>query len=101
MGCNKFFCTFDVIKNPLRPIEEQKEVAKENEQFLDGDISISRKSFTQNQIILGGVPIYVDIDVRDKVIPEGTHRVEQLFQGLKEIDKYESIPNSRDNIVVK
>ena len=62
--------------NPLRPFEEQKQVAKENEKFLNGENPNFRKSFTQNQVILGGVPIYVDMDLRDKVIPMGTQKVE-------------------------
>jgi len=32
----------------------------------------ARRSFTKNQIYLGGVPIYVDSDLRDEIIPKGT-----------------------------
>ena len=43
----------------------------------------------------------MDNDLRDQIIPKGTQKVEQLFYALKEIDQYESIPNSTDNQVVK
>ena len=72
-----------------------------NQQFLDGETLDQKKSFTKNQVFLGGVPIYVDPELRDKVIPRGTQKVEQLFCGLKEIDQYESIKNSRDNPLVR
>ena len=74
-GFNQRFCTFKVT-DPLRPYEERKEVARTNEQFLDGEKLSQKKSFTKNQIFLGGVPVYVDPELRDKVIPKGTQKVE-------------------------
>ena len=42
-----------------------------------------RQSFTKNQIILGGVPIFVDEEFRDDIIPKGTQTVEVFYDVLK------------------
>lgn len=42
-----------------------------------------RQSYTRNQIICGGIPIYVDENVRDKVIPVGTQKVETFYDVLE------------------
>ena len=52
-------------------------------------------------MIVGAVPIYVDKECRDDFIPKGTMMVNKLFKGLKELDKYESIPNSNSNFFVE
>lgn len=49
--------------------------------------------FTGNQIKLGGIPIYVDKEVRDQVIPRAKQIVEKIFKHLAKIDKYETVIN--------
>ena len=41
-----------------------------------------RKSFTSQHKFLGGVPIYVDEEFKDKVIPKGTQQVEKAIEDL-------------------
>ena len=48
-----------------------------------------RKSYTRNQIILGGIPIFVDEEFRDRVIPKATQHVETFYSILSAIDGYE------------
>ena len=55
--------------------------------------------FTENQKIIGGVPIYVDLDCRDKVIPVAKQQVEKLVAEVKRLDKY--VPSSGDNFYVE
>ena len=47
VGYNQNFCTYKV-KNPQRSFEMTKEVIKENQQFLDGQLMSKRESFTHN-----------------------------------------------------
>eukprot|EP00347_Sterkiella_histriomuscorum_P019886 403339935 len=49
----------------------------------------SRRSYTKNQIILGGVPIYVDDEFREEVIPSGTREVEKFYDHLSFLDGIE------------
>ncbi|TNV73154.1 hypothetical protein FGO68_gene3763 [Halteria grandinella] len=66
--------------------EEIHSVRHANEQVYAN----KRYSYTKNQIILGGVPIYVDEEFRDEVIPQGTQTVEVFYDVLKEIDCFEA-----------
>ncbi len=61
----------------------------------------SRKSYTKNQIWLGGIPIYVDPEFRDDVIPEATVRVECFYDCLKVLDGYTSVQGTTDNFFVQ
>lgn len=45
------------------------------------------------------MPIYVDKDVRDKVIPSGKRQVEKLFTAVKRLDKY--LPVGEKNVFVE
>lgn len=53
--------------------------------------------FTGNQIKLGGIPIYVDKEVRDQVIPKPKQIIEKIFKNLSKIDKYETVINYDSN----
>ena len=46
------------------------------------------KEFSETHKFIGGVPIFVDSDVRDEVIPKATQQVEKLMTGVKRIDRY-------------
>jgi hypothetical protein len=63
-------------------LEEIDSLREQNEKLYGN----KRQSYTKNQIILGGIPIYVDNEFRDEVIPQGTQAVEVFYDVLKEID---------------
>ena len=45
------------------------------------------------------MPVYVDPDIRDEVIPKGKQQVESLFIDLKRLDKY--LPVKKKNFYVQ
>lgn len=61
--------------------------------------STKEKAFTENQIVIGGVPIFVDRECRDKVIPKAKQYVERLFTEIKKLDKY--TPANKSNFYVE
>ena len=73
---------------------------KENERFLDrgGHGLGQEKDFTETQKFIGGVPIYVDKDVRNKVIPRAKQKVESLMAEVKKIDRF--VPLDATNFYV-
>ena len=61
-----------------------------------------RRSYTKNQVFLGGVPIYVDDEYRDAVIPQATQQVETFYDSLRKIDAYETLDSDQEeNFFVK
>jgi hypothetical protein len=50
---------------------------------------------------IGGIPVFVDEDCRDDLIPKGTQNVHKVLKGLHMLDKFESIPNSSSNFFVE
>ena len=50
---------------------------------------------------IGGVPFYVDEDCREDLIPKGTRAVVKLQKGLRNLDKFETIPCSDSNFFVE
>ena len=67
-----------------REREDFKKVTAINESVYGN----KRHSFTKNQVILGGIPIFVDEEFRPDVIPTGTQNVERFYDVLNEIDYY-------------
>lgn len=67
--------------------EEYKALQKTNKKVLDR-CEERPDTFTETQKVIGGVPIYVDKDVRDEVIPKGKQQVEKLYSELKRLDRY-------------
>ena len=80
-----------------RRYDDQRAVKKNNEKVLDR-LPSEPQTFTENQKFIGGVPIYVDADVRDQVIPKGKQQVEKLFTELGRLYKHE--PAESENFYV-
>ena len=69
-----------------RSEEEHKAVHQANQEFQGGKSRVN-DSYTDTHVTLGGVPIFIDEDCRQEVVPRGTIQVNNLFRGLERIDK--------------
>ena len=76
----------DVRRDVRYELREDVKAVKVTNDAIYGN---KRNSFTKNQIVLGGIPIYVDEEFRNDVIPVGTQNVELFYDVLKEVDCYE------------
>ncbi len=63
----------------VRSKGEADQVIKTSEEIYGN----KRKSYTKNQVVLGGVPIYVDEEYRDQIIPKATQKVEVFYDVLR------------------
>ena len=90
------------VTKSRRRYEEYTKIQSHHEKELDRTLigqKTTKGAFTESQKFIGGVPIYVDKNVRDKVIPRGKQQVELLFTGVKRLDKY--LPVGEENFYVE
>ena len=88
-----------VTNGRSRSRKQVAELQKENQRVLSRKVTHHNEVFTENQKVIGGVPIYVDVDCRDAVIPRGKQMVERLMTEVNKLDLY--APNDAPNFYVQ
>ena len=71
-----------------RSQEEKEFIRRQNRQFLRFNESFDKEFPGGVSIRLGGVPIYVDKEHRDDVIPKPTQTVAKFMNDLRELDRF-------------